>query len=219
VNPAVDAAAAAGPISGTGFPGKDVARSADDSDPDGPVPGQVAFQAPQPVPPATATATSAPATAGVPAALSTQVAEQVNRQLLGARALRDGSHRAVIRLSPEHLGDVTITLNVHAGSVRMDLLAGPTAIGALQANLHDLRDQMAQSGLRLDDVSLRQSGLPNTDAGASNGQNTPQGNPGPPSRGDSGERRAGPGAIGVTPPGSGSRPARPSSGNRLDVLI
>ena len=101
----------------------------------------------------TATTPAAPT-----AAVSTQLAQQVSQYLMGTQTLRDGTHRAVIKLSPENLGEVTVTMDVKGNSVRMHLIAGPEAIGALRNDLHGLRDQLAQSGLKLDDVSLAQSG-------------------------------------------------------------
>jgi flagellar hook-length control protein FliK len=86
--------------------------------------------------------------------ITDQVMAQVGRQLQGARLLRDGTHHTVLRLSPEHLGDVTITLDVRAGGIRLDLAAGAQALVALQADLSQLRDDLAGSGLDLGEVTL-----------------------------------------------------------------
>lgn len=86
--------------------------------------------------------------------ISDQVAAQIGRQLQGARMFRDGTHHTVLRLSPEHLGEVTITLDVRAGGIRLDLAAAPQALAALQADLGQLRDDLANSGLDLGDVTL-----------------------------------------------------------------
>jgi flagellar hook-length control protein FliK len=86
--------------------------------------------------------------------ITDQVMAQVGRQLQGARMLRDGTHHTVLRLSPEHLGDVTITLDVRAGGIRLDLAAGAQALVALQADLSQLRDDLAGSGLDLGEVTL-----------------------------------------------------------------
>ena len=105
----------------------------------------------------------------------------------------------------------------------MDLLAGPAAIGALQANLHDLRDQLAQSGLKLDDVSLRQADFTNADAGA-NGRNAPREGPDPSRENGSRQRGAG-GGVGGIDASAAPRPIRPvrlgvsTGGSGLDVLI
>jgi hypothetical protein len=71
------------------------------------------------------------------------------------RTLRDGTHRTVLHLSPEHLGDVTITVEVRAGSVRLHVAGGDAALGALGQGMGDLRSQLADAGLDLADVSLR----------------------------------------------------------------
>jgi hypothetical protein len=90
--------------------------------------------------------------------ITDQVAAQIGRQLQGARTLRDGTHHTVLKLSPEHLGEVTITLDVRAGGVRLDLAAGTQALAALQADLGQLRDDLAGSGLDLSDVTLTSQG-------------------------------------------------------------
>jgi hypothetical protein len=92
----------------------------------------------------------AAATAGI----TDQVMAQIGRQLQGVRLLRDGTHHTVLRLSPEQLGDVTITLDVRAGGIRLDLAAGSQALVALQADLGQLRDNLANSGLDLGAVTL-----------------------------------------------------------------
>ncbi len=104
---------------------------------------------------ATATpAIDSSARAGATSQVSDQVAAQIGRQLHGVRMLNDGTHHTVLRLSPEHLGEVTITLDVRAGGIRLDLAAGSQALAALQADLGHLRDNLAVSGLDLADVTL-----------------------------------------------------------------
>jgi len=105
----------------------------------------------------TAAAPPAPGTAGTPA-------DQVVRHLLAARVLRDGTHRTVMHLSPEHLGQVTVTVEVRDGSVRLGLSAGAAALSALGSDLPDLRQQLAQSGLDLADVTMN-----SPDAGSGQG--------------------------------------------------
>ncbi len=71
---------------------------------------------------------------GYSSAAAESVAQQVGMQLAAQlRNVRDGNHRAVIHLSPDELGDVTVTLSVHNGDVRLDLLAAPAALSQLQA--------------------------------------------------------------------------------------
>jgi Flagellar hook-length control protein FliK len=101
----------------------------------------------------TATA-SEPTLAGAGAA-STSVPDQVLRHLTSVRALREGGHRTVLRLEPEHLGAVTVTVDVRAGAVRMAVSGGAEALAAVREGLGHLRTSLASSGLDLGDVSLR----------------------------------------------------------------
>jgi flagellar hook-length control protein FliK len=86
------------------------------------------------------------------------VIEQVTKHLLATRLLQDGTQRAVLHLTPDHLGSVRVTVDVRAGQVRVDLAAGDTALSTLRRELGDLRSQLAQSGLQLADVTLHESG-------------------------------------------------------------
>jgi flagellar hook-length control protein FliK len=158
-------------------------------------------------------AQSAAPAAMIPVPVTTQVAQQMNQYLLGVRSLRDGTHRAVIKLNPEHLGQVTLTLDVHGGNVRMDVLAGPQAIDALRNDLSDLRNQLAQSGLQLDDVSLRQSGTSGGDPGSSNNPNPGRANDSAPNSGNTGHRQV----ESIQPGGYRSRGS--TVAGQLDVLI
>jgi hypothetical protein len=81
--------------------------------------------------------------------------------LQNVRTLRDGTHHTVLHLSPEHLGEVVITLDVRGTGVRLDMAAGGPALAALQTDLGRLRDDLAASGLDLSDVTLHSQ-----DAGA-----------------------------------------------------
>jgi Flagellar hook-length control protein FliK len=152
-----DAAGAAGGA-GAGGPGAGAAGSGGDGGTTAPPPGPGVVNPASGTPAAGPAATPAPAGPASPAGatmpISDQVVAQIQRQLQGARTLRDGTHHAVLRLSPEHLGDVTIALDVRAGGVRLDLAAGPQAISALQSDLGRLRDDLAGAGLNLGDVTL-----------------------------------------------------------------
>lgn len=151
--------------------------------------------------------------AAPPAPVTDQIAAALNQYLIGTRMLKDGTHRAVIRLAPEHLGEVTVTLDVRGGSVRIDLIAGPQAIGALRADLGDLHDQLAQSGLQLDDVSLSQSGSSSLGTGSQGSPerwNGAQSGPNPFSAGNQ---------ITKALESAGVRPIRHTDPGRLDVLI
>jgi flagellar hook-length control protein FliK len=145
-----------------------------------------------------------------PTALSSQIMAQVNQHLIGTRILNDGTHRAVIRLAPDHLGEVTVTLDVRAGNVRMDLIAGPQAISALQADLTELRDQLAQSGLQLGDVSLSQPGLTGGGAGSPDGRER---------WGGANSPAAAQAQLGAPIEPAGTRPRTATGEGRLDVLI
>ena len=157
---------------------------------------------------------SGSSSAGRTSDITDQVAAQIGRQLLGARTLRDGTHHTVLRLSPEHLGDVTITLDVRAGGVRLDLAAGSVALAALQADLGQLRDDLAGSGLDLGDVTLSSA-----DAGGTGTNGQPRDpRPDPTPRGPAGPG-GGFGSSAGTPgePAAPPRPGRKRSGG-LDVL-
>jgi flagellar hook-length control protein FliK len=110
----------------------------------------------------------------------------------------------VLRLSPEHLGEVTITLDVRAGGIRLDLAAAPQALAALQADLSQLRDDLANSGLDLGDVTLSAQ------------------NPGPGTNGQGAARErwqesapAGREPAGQEPAGASAAPARRTGSDRL----
>ena len=76
------------------------------------------------------------------------------RHLTSVRALRDGGHRTVLRLDPEHLGEVTVTVDVRGADVRMAVSGGAEALAALRDGLGHLRSSLAASGLDLGDVAL-----------------------------------------------------------------
>jgi flagellar hook-length control protein FliK len=151
--------------------------------------------------------------AAPPAPVNDQIAGLVNRFMIGSQTFKDGTHRAVIKLAPEHLGEVTVTLDVRAGGVTLDLIAGPQAISALKADLADLRDQLAQSGLRLDDVSLSQSGAASGGAGTPDGRERWLGNQSGPGPFATGSRAT------ANPAPTAPTPLRAAESGRLDVLI
>ena len=131
------------------------------------------------------------------------------------RTMRDGSQQTVLRLQPDHLGPVTVTVEVQAGAVRMHLLADGTALAALQQSLPELRSQLAQGGLALSDVTLRQpdSGGQGWAGRGDGGRQQPPGQPGgPDSRPPPPKQPAEPAPeTGERPPGTGRR--------RLDVRV
>jgi Flagellar hook-length control protein FliK len=83
------------------------------------------------------------------------VPDQVLRHLESVRALREGGHRTVLRLEPEHLGAVTLTVDVRAGAVRMAVAGGTQALAAVREGIERLRSSLADAGLDLGDVALR----------------------------------------------------------------
>ena len=100
------------------------------------------------------------------------VPDQVLRHLTSVRALREGGHRTVLRLDPEQLGEVTLTVDVRGSSVRLAVSGGAEAVGAVHAGLAHLRSSLAESGLALDDVALRPDGTAGTGVGAGLGSGT-----------------------------------------------
>jgi flagellar hook-length control protein FliK len=86
---------------------------------------------------------------------SPPVSDQVTRHVLAARSLGDGTRETVLHLTPDHLGPVTVTLQVQGSDVRLDLAANQAALAALNADLGDLRDGLSASGLSLTDVTMR----------------------------------------------------------------
>ncbi|MDQ1293590.1 MAG: flagellar hook-length control protein FliK [Actinomycetota bacterium] len=83
------------------------------------------------------------------------VVDQVARHLTAVRTLRDGTHRTVLHLSPEHLGAVQVTVDLLDGQVTLRLTAGDAALSALRGDMSELRAQLSQAGLELGDVDLR----------------------------------------------------------------
>ncbi len=79
------------------------------------------------------------------------------------RALRvqtaDGVSEAVIRLRPEHLGDVRILLTVERGGVTAVVHAERADVRAhILANVDSLKECLASQGLRLDELTVREDG-------------------------------------------------------------
>ncbi len=82
------------------------------------------------------------------------LAQQVTRHLTGLRTLTDGTHRTVLHLAPEHLGELTLTVDVRAGTVALAMSGQDTALTVLRDGLNQLRDALARSGLDLGQVSM-----------------------------------------------------------------
>jgi flagellar hook-length control protein FliK len=200
--------------------------------------------------PATATAASPSAAAGTPAPGGpVTVPDQVLRHLESVRALRDGGHRTVLRLEPDHLGAVTVTVDVRAGAVRMAVAGGPQALAAVREGIAHLRTVLADAGLDLGDVALRADALQPTSGSSSGTAASPDGQASPngsrPDRGSDGadgaaggERRPArqhdqgggptasdsldavrPSAALHSPPAVGAAGDEPATTRRLDVRV
>jgi flagellar hook-length control protein FliK len=138
---------------------------------------------------------AAPAPAGLDAAAGTSaqrspagveqptVSDQIARHLTGMRTLRDGTHHTVLHLTPDHLGPVTMTVDVRSGTVQLAVVGSESAVAALREGIADLRDQLSRSGLDLGDVSMRQDsadpGRGGPDRQAQQGAPQPGTQPGP----------------------------------------
>ena len=114
-----------------------------------------------------------PAAAG--AAPVPPAVDQVTKHLLAARLLSDGTHHTVMHLSPEHLGPVTVTVDVRDGAVRLELVGGSGALGALGQGLDSLRSQLADAGLDLADVAMRPDDQAGNPFGRGPGERRPDG--------------------------------------------
>jgi hypothetical protein len=171
-------------------------------------------------PTAPATAPAAPAeSVGSSAGAGTAqpavaVPDQVLQHLTSVRALREGGHRTVLRLDPEHLGEVTLTVDVRGGSVRLAVSGGAEAVGAVHAGLAHLRSSLAESGLSLGDVALRPDGAA-TGAGTGTGTD-PRDSAARAFTTPDGSTSGGPGRDGRTAGGDG-RGGRHSDGRSPDT--
>ncbi len=158
--------ATAGPTDDAGMPASEVAgptasteartagasSPAEGTPPAGAVPGTAGPAAPS-APAVGAASRPAPAPAH-PADLSAQVV----KHLSGLRTLSDGTHHTTLHLSPEHLGDLTVTVDVRGSTVQVSMAGEPTAIASLRDALGLLRDQLSEAGLDLGQVSLQDKG-------------------------------------------------------------
>jgi flagellar hook-length control protein FliK len=157
--PVVGAGAGAVPTPGPSRPAVDASTSSAASDATTGAAGIQAASAVtgQATPGTAATGAASPATsAQAPATDPQPIAAQIARHLTSVRTLRDGTQHTVLHLSPEHLGQLTLTVDVRAGAVALTVAGGEAALSALRDGLSDLRDQLGQSGLDLGDVTLRQ---------------------------------------------------------------
>jgi hypothetical protein len=165
---------------------------------------------------------------------SPPVVDQVTRHVLAARSLGDGIRETVLHLTPDHLGAVTVTLQVQGTDVRLDLAANQAALDTLNAGLGELRDELGAAGLDLTDVTLRpddggrQEGRAPGQEGPADGRQDGRPAPGGDGRAtDRGpdRRTGGPGqAAGIGPenrPGRSSEtgPGETRRGQPLDIRV
>lgn len=161
---------------------------------------------------------SSRAAAETPAPLRHLAAEPIAPERLVA-ALRDvaagsepGTYEITLRLSPESLGEVKVTLQLNGSEVRTVMeVAGAEARQALESGADRLRQGLSQAGLTLSDFQV------NTGLGGQQGRNPTAEWPEwlrPPAR-----RRSGTTSPGLTSaPIPGSSPRTRTAGGRLDTL-
>ena len=114
-----------------------------------------------------------PAPPSAPTATPQPFAEQLSRPVLRLAAGAPGEHVLTLRVSPEHLGPVTVQAHIGADGVRIELFSGTEAgRAAVQAALPDLRRELAGTGLGASlDLSHRShSGAPTHDPSAGEGR-------------------------------------------------
>jgi len=106
-----------------------------------------------------------------------ELAGQVARHLGAVRTLSDGSHHTVLRLSPEHLGDLTVTIDVQGANVQVSMAGQSAAIATLRGGLDELRRQLSEAGLDLGSIALQDNA---SDPGTTGGDARREGaDPGP----------------------------------------
>ncbi|MBT5629179.1 MAG: hypothetical protein HOJ17_02765, partial [Oceanospirillaceae bacterium] len=82
-----------------------------------------------------------------------QMQDQIGQQL--QRMVKDGRWQANLSLNPARLGQVNISLVMEDGVLKTQLLSSnPGVRELLESSLPKLRDQLADSGLQLADVSV-----------------------------------------------------------------
>jgi hypothetical protein len=82
--------------------------------------------------------------------------DQVVQHLAGAKTLGDGTQQTTLTLNPEGLGQLTVTVQVKAGQVKLELAGSGHAMHVLAEHLEQLKRGLEGSGLNLSDVNLRQ---------------------------------------------------------------
>lgn len=144
------------------------------TDPSGAAGAQPVAAVAAPAVPTTSVVTGpTPAPPSAPTATPEPFAEQLSRPVLRLAAGAPGEHVLTLRVSPEHLGPVTVQAHIGADGVRIELFSGTEAgRAAVQAALPDLRRELAGTGLGASlDLSHRShSGAPAHDPSAGEGR-------------------------------------------------
>ncbi len=160
--------------------------------------------------PAPTPVAATPATAHVQPPL----VEQLSRPVLALATATPGNHVLTLRLSPEHLGPMTVQAHIGDDGVRIELFCTTDAgRAAVHAVLGDLRRDLAGTGLGAS-LDLSDRGAPMHDPSArQDGRGA-----------DARDRGSGPGRLPATAPPDAlvRRPSTPpttSSSVRLDVLV
>lgn len=123
-----------------------------------------------------AAATPTPASALISAQLGSDEWQQAIGQQVVMFA-RNGQQNAELRLHPENLGSLQISLQVDTNNqMQIHLVSGHSQVrAALEDALPHLRDALAQSGINLGQSSVGSDAMPNR---GGNGQDAPSGNRG-----------------------------------------
>lgn len=182
-----------------------------------------------PIAPTAATAVTAPAPPAAPtvaptvsttaggAPVDTTAATQQVAEPLGRLVSRgDGTHKLTIKLTPEALGEVRLTVTIKAGEVTVAMSSSPEAAQALRAGSSDLRRALEAMGLNPQSVDIRDlpagsQGRPNSSYSQPDAHGNQSQHPGAthtPQPGDAAEPD-------VTP----TEPHNPNTTQRVDLTV
>ncbi len=160
-------------------------------------------------------ATTAPAVVTPPTAhAQPTLVEQLSRPVLSLATATPGDHVLTLRVSPDHLGPMTVQAHIGGDGVRIELFCTTDAgRAAVHAALGDLRRDLAGTGLGAS-LDLSDRGAPLHDPSARQDGRGP----------DARDRGSGPGRPTATaPPDAPAQHRSPfattSSSVRLDVLV
>ncbi|WP_186814983.1 flagellar hook-length control protein FliK [Terrabacter aerolatus] len=160
----------------------------------------------------------APQPAHAPAA---PFAAQLSRPLVELTTGAPGEHVLTIRVSPEHLGPVTVRAHLGADGIRIQLFSpDEVSRAAVHAVLPDLRRDLAGTGLGAS-LDLSDRPAPQANPSAQHGSSHQAGQSGHPGDGGPGTRRDVPQPAGRHPSGSTSpdpSPGANGSGARPDPV-